>query len=36
MNDSTHEEYERMKQWEGSQWYKGFDIEMVNRGLQYL
>jgi len=36
MNDSTHKEYEHMKQWADSHWYKGFDIDGVNRGLRYL
>lgn len=36
MNDPTHEEYDHMKQWSDSQWYKEFDIEMVNRELKYL
>lgn len=36
MNDPTHEEYNHMKQWADSQWYKEFDIEMVNRELKYL
>ena len=36
MSDPTHEEYTDMKQWVDGQWYKGFDIEAVNRELKYL
>jgi len=36
INDPTHEEYENVKLWAESQWYKAFDIESVNRRLKYL
>lgn len=36
MSDPTHDEYEHTKQWADSQYYKPFDIDMVNRRLKYL
>lgn len=31
-----HEDYKSMKSWYEGQYYKGFDIEKVNRCLKYL
>ena len=35
MKDPSHEDYKHMKEWAESQWYRGFDIEIVNRQLKY-
>lgn len=34
MADSQHEDHENMRRWIEGQWYRDFDIDMVNRRLQ--
>jgi hypothetical protein len=36
INNPQHENYNHMKSWFESQYYKGFDIKSVNRQLKYL
>lgn len=36
MSDPNHDEYESMKDWVDGQWYRDFDMELVNRRLKYL
>ncbi|PRR78028.1 Plasmid pRiA4b ORF-3-like protein [Clostridium liquoris] len=36
ISNPENKEYQHMKQWADSQWYKGFDIEMVNVELQNI
>lgn len=36
MSNPNHEEYKDMKEWYKSQYYKGFNIDLVNRQLKYL
>ncbi len=34
--EGGYEEYEHMKEWYESQYYKGFNIDLVNRQLKHL
>lgn len=36
MNNPSHEDYQHMKMWSENQYYKGFDIDIVNRQLRHL
>jgi len=34
MGDPNHVEYETMLEWAQSQWYRNFDVELINKRLE--